>query len=90
MDYNKQNYMVKLFKVLANHNRLRILDLLLREKGPQSVTLIAEKLDMDQGNLSHNLISMRKDGILNVKQEGLNMIYSVKDKNIASVLAAVK
>ena len=50
MDYIKQNYMLILFKSLANASRLKVLQLLLEKKEPMTVTQIIEKLDIDQGN----------------------------------------
>ena len=85
-----ENYMVIIFKTLANHIRLKVLKLMIANKAPMTVNAIADNLQLDQGNLSHNLIRMRKDGVLTVKQVGTTMLYSIKDPNVENILRAIK
>jgi len=81
-DHYKQNYMVKLFKILANSNRLKILQILAEQNSePISVNALVELLPISQGTLSTHLAKMRLAGILKAKQVGLNMYYSIKDEN---------
>lgn len=87
---HKHIYQVKLFKVLANSNRLRVLELLLSNKKPMTVNVIADELNIGQGNLSSHLIKMREAGVVSAQQDGLNMHYSVKDENVAKVLRSLK
>ena len=88
MEIYKHNYMVKLFKILANANRVRVLELLLSAQTPLTVNEIAYELKVDQGNLSNHLKLMRKDGVLKAKQVSTKMYYSVKDGKVAEVMRA--
>jgi DNA-binding transcriptional ArsR family regulator len=82
MTYYKHNYLVKLFKILANSNRLKILEILDRNKEqPLTVNELADQLPISQKTLSNHLAKMRDNGIVKAKQSGLNMYYSIKDDN---------
>ena len=88
MKFSQHNYQVRLFKILSNSNRLRVLELLLNSRKALTVTFIADQLKIEQGNLSAHLTRMRENGIVTAKQDGSNMYYSVKDPNVARVLRA--
>ena len=84
MDNRKHNYLLKLFKILSNSNRLSILELIATKES--SVGQIAEKLNMDQSLISQHLSKMRENDIVKARQEGLYMYYSLKDENITTLL----
>lgn len=91
MNYYKQNYMVKFFKIMANAKRLQILQLLDANKNaPLTVNEIAEKLGVAQANLSTHLTRMRENGIIKAKQSGLNMFYSIKDENAIKFISMIE
>ena len=90
MDHKTHNYMVKLFKILSNSHRLQVLELLLSSKEPLMVNTIAERLNIEQSNLSAHLTRMRDNKIVRAKQDGLNMYYEVSDPNVAAILKTVK
>ena len=91
MPYYKHNYMVKLFKILANSNRLKILEILNSNKtSPLTVNQLAELLPISQKTLSNHLGKMRDNGILKAKQSGLNMYYFIKDENALIFAQMVK
>ena len=90
MNYHKQNYMVKFFKIMANAKRLQILQLLDANKAkPLTVNEIAEKLGVSQANISTHLTRMRENGIIKAKQSGLNMFYSIKDENAIKFISMI-
>ena len=90
MQVPKKSYAVKLFKNLANGNRLEILELLsASSQEPVNVNAIAEALNIHQATLSTHLQRMRRDGIISAKQEGQNMYYSIKDKNALKFLKQI-
>ena len=89
MDYTTQNYMVKLFKMLSNGNRLRIVTLLLKENKPLRVSDIADVLHMEQSTLSSHLTRMRENKVLKAKQHGIHMYYSIGDPNIGKMLKLI-
>jgi DNA-binding transcriptional ArsR family regulator len=90
-DYYKQNYMVKLFKILANTNRLKILQTLAANQvKPLNVNELSEQLGINQGTLSTHLTRMRENGIIKAKQSGLNMFYSIKDENAIKLINMIE
>ena len=89
MDTRTHNYMVKLFKLLSNSNRLRILELLFSSKEPLTVNTIGERLNIEQSNLSNHLTRMRENKLIKAKQDGIHMYYSLSDPNVAVILRNV-
>lgn len=91
MNYYKQNYAVKLFKILANSNRIKILRLLHENKQqPLTVNALVERTGINQGTLSTHLTRMRENGIVKAKQSGLNMLYSIKDENAMKFISMIE
>lgn len=88
MDYATQNYMVKLFKMLSNSKRLQILNLLSKGK-PLCVGDIADSLQMEQSTLSNHLTRMRENKIISAEQQGMHMLYSLRDPNIGKLLTRI-
>lgn len=86
MNHLTQNYMVKLFKMLSNSNRLRVLHLLWHHKEPLYVGDIAEKLQLEQSTLSSHLTRLRENKVIRAEQRGLHMYYSIRDPNIGRML----
>jgi len=83
--------MLKLFKILANANRIKILQLLLENQAtPITVNDIAERMNINQGTLSTHLTRMRENGIIKAKQSGLNMFYSIKDENAMKFISMIE
>ncbi len=73
-----------IFKALAHPTRLRILDLL--RNGEQCVCEIFPALDMEQSNISRHLSILRKEGILSMRKEGLNVYYRVDDPRVYEII----
>jgi DNA-binding transcriptional ArsR family regulator len=71
-------------KCLADENRLRILQILGREK--KSVTQIVEALELSQPLVSHHLKELRRNHLLKVEREGPFVYYQVKNNGIMSIL----
>lgn len=87
----QDKYALKIFKALANANRIKILRLLAKNKnGRFTVGEICEKLNLGQGNTSSHLVRLRNDGILRAKQKGTNMYYSLKDENAIKILGMIE
>ena len=88
MSFNEEKYALKIFKILANANRIKILRLLkVNASNRLSVNQLAELLHMEQGKVSNHLIRMRNDGILRAEQEGAYMYYRIKDPKITDALS---
>lgn len=73
-------------KTIAHHVRLEILEILEAEE-PLSVSTILERLDADveQSMLSHHLIKMRDNGILESTKEGKHVLYQISDRDVLKI-----
>ena len=74
--------MEELFKALGEHNRLRILALLMN--GEMCVCEIEDCLDLSQSNLSRHLNSLKNCGILRSYKKAQWVYYNISDSFIES------
>ena len=75
---------VKILRVVADSNRLRILLLLEREE--LSVAELQEILAMGQSTISTHLSQLKQAGLVEDRRTGKNSLYRLKRENGASVL----
>lgn len=75
-------------KVLANHKRLEIVQLLHGEE--LTVTEMVEMLGVPQANISQNLSLLRQARIVATRKEGLRVYYRLTDKRIAAVVRELR
>ena len=73
-----------IFKAMAHPTRLRILHYL--RNGERCVCEIYPALDLEQSNISRHLAILRKEGILAMRKEGLNVYYRVNDPKIFNIM----
>lgn len=73
-----------LFKVFGDSTRIRILDVLL--DGEKNVGELAEKLDMNQSAISHQLRILKASDLVKVRREGKAMYYSLADSHVEAIL----
>ena len=71
-----------ILKTIAHPTRLGIIHLL-ELNTRLSVSDICEKLGTEQSLTSHHLQNMKIKGLLSVKREGRNMLYSLKERDIS-------
>lgn len=71
------NKEVKVFKVLANSRRLKIMEMLLT-KERLSVSVISHKLNLSFKSTSRHLCLLENSGLLEREQEGLFAFYKIK------------
>ena len=76
---------VKILRVVADPNRLRILLLLEREE--LSVAELQEILAMGQSTISTHLSQLKQAGLVEDRRTGKNSLYRLKRENGAGVLA---
>lgn len=74
--------MEELFKALGEHNRLRILALLIN--GEMCVCEIEDCLDLSQSNLSRHLNALKNCGILQSYKKAQWVYYNISDSFIES------
>ncbi len=68
--------LVRLFKLLADETRLRILYFLL-ENAELNVRALCELLDQSQPAVSHHLALLRVDGLIECRREGKHNFYHI-------------
>lgn len=74
----------EIFKVLAHSTRLQIVELL--REGEKCVCDIVPELGMEQSNISRHLNSLRKEGIVQCRKEGLKVFYWVSDPMVFEMM----
>lgn len=79
----------RMLRCLGHPVRLRILDLLERER-ELTVTEIYEALGLEQAVCSQHLSLMRDKGILGHRKEGVNVFYSVGESRALEVLGCLR
>ena len=78
-------HIADLFKGFADPTRVHILCLLLTE-GELCVTQIAEKVDLSQSAISHQLKSLKQMHLIRFRREGKNILYSLADDHVKTIL----
>lgn len=72
------------FKALSEPTRIRILHLLFT--GEHSVNEIAEKLDLLQSTVSHQLRFLKNLRLVKFRREGTSVFYSCDDEHVMDIL----
>ena len=73
-----------LFKVYADSTRLKILIALL--DGDLCVGEIANKLEMSQTAISHQLRLLKQNHLIKYRRDGKNVIYSLADDHVKTII----
>ncbi len=76
----------RLFKVLGDENRLRILQSL--EQGERSVSEILERTGLQQTLASFHLRTLREAGVVSTERRGPFIFYSLADPSLPNLLEA--
>ncbi len=73
-------------KTIAHPVRLEILELLETQE-PLAVSVILDGLrsDVEQSMLSHHLIKMRDNGILESEKSGKHVLYRISDRDVLKI-----
>jgi ArsR family transcriptional regulator len=80
---------VEIFKALSNDTRLKIVDLLKKEKS-LCACKIEEKIDLTQSTISHHMKILEKCNIVNCRKEGKWHHYSLNYQTLKSVELFIK
>ncbi|HIS59651.1 MAG TPA: helix-turn-helix transcriptional regulator [Candidatus Faecousia faecipullorum] len=73
-----------LFKGFADTTRVNILFLLAQEE--LCVTDIAEKVNLSQSAISHQLRLLKQMQLIKQRREGKNILYSLADDHVKTIL----
>lgn len=71
---------VERLKALADEGRVRLLMRL--KAGECNVTSLADELGMAQASASKHLSVLRRAGLVSVRREGTQALYSVRDQSV--------
>lgn len=75
-------------KMLANHKRLEIVQLLHNKE--MTVTEMVQMLGVPQANISQNLSLLRQARIVATRKEGVRVYYRLTDKRIAKIIQEIR
>jgi DNA-binding transcriptional ArsR family regulator len=78
-----------ILKAVAHPTRLAIIQLL-DIQSDLTVNEICETLNCEQSLISHHLINMKLRGILQSHKDGLNVYYSLKEREVTKLLACIE
>lgn len=89
IDYSADNErlhsLAELFKVFGDPTRIRILYALSTEE--LCVQDIADKLDMSQSAISHQLRILKQMSLVKFRRDGKTIYYSLADDHVATIMA---
>jgi DNA-binding transcriptional ArsR family regulator len=80
-------FKTRVFKVISDTNRLRILEIL--RNGEMCQCEIIPLLDQSQPTVSRHLRLLEEAGLIRSRREGVRMLYEVVDSHIFNVIDAV-
>lgn len=72
------------YKIFSDSSRVKILFVLLA--GPHCVKHLAEKVEMSQSAVSHQLAVLRHSDIVRQSRSGQTITYSLSDDHVAMLL----
>lgn len=72
-----------LFRALGDPSRLRIIALLL--DGERNVGSIAEKVDLSESAVSHQLRTLRQLRLVRARKQGREVYYALDDDHVADL-----
>lgn len=78
-----------ILKAISNGTRLRVISAL-SFTDEMSVSQLVEELNCEQSLLSHHLTDMRAKGVLNLRREGKNSFYSLKNKQMVQIIDCIR
>ncbi len=78
----------KRFKAFCDENRLKIIHLL--QDGEKCACELIECLDMGQSTLSYHMKILCESGVINSRQDGKWMHYSISAEGSADAIAALQ
>lgn len=79
--------LIKVYKVLSDESRLRVLNLLLER--PCCVCEVMQALDISQSKASRGLTALYDSGILKLHKDGLWSLYSIDWDEMDKTLKAI-
>ena len=88
-NFDKQNRLLLLFKVLSNANRLKVIKYL-SEQHSATPGQMSLELKISECNLSNHLKLMRISKVVKAKQQGSFLQYSIKDPLVTELISSIR
>ena len=85
----KNNNFIDLFKALANEDRLKIIELLIKNE-EMCAQDIEKHFFLEQSTTSHHLNTLRRAGVTKARKKGRNVIYSINHQTFIGSLDTFK
>lgn len=83
-DFHLHRQLAEFFKIFGDETRIRILYILL--EGEKNVGELAERLEMNQSAVSHQLRVLRQNDLVKYRKEGKTVYYSLDDEHVENLL----
>ena len=78
-----------ILKTVAHPIRLKVIELL-SVQDRMSVNELCVALDCEQSLVSHHLNNMRLKGLLSAEKQGVQVFYSLKEKELVGLLECIE
>ena len=75
--------LAELFRALGDPSRLRIIAVLL--EGEQNVGALAERIDLSESAVSHQLRTLRQLRLVRARKQGREVYYALDDDHVADL-----
>jgi DNA-binding transcriptional ArsR family regulator len=85
MQDSLRSFKAGIFRALVHPTRIAIVELL-RDDGEVAVSMVYERLGLEQANVSQLLAVLRARHIVAARKEGTQVFYSLRDRIIEKVL----
>ncbi len=85
MQDNLRLFKADIFRALAHPTRIAIIELL-RDEGEVPVSIVYDRLGLEQSNASQHLAVLRSKHLVQTRKDGNQVFYSLRDKIIGEVL----
>lgn len=85
MQNELRRFKAGIFQALAHPTRIAIIELL-RDEGEQPVTVVYERLGLEQANVSQHLAVLRGKHLVVPRKAGNQVFYSLRDPILGKVL----
>lgn len=84
IDAEKIEKIAQILKIISHPVRLFILEML-EDNEKMCVSDIIERTNTEQSTLSHHLLKMKQNGILDSERSGKQIFYFIKFKDITNI-----
>ena len=81
------NQFDKISKALADKNRLKMIEILIKED--MKVSEVADKMDIEENLASHHLRVLSKNKLLKSNKRGREVIYSINKAKLLSIFKQI-